>query len=136
MLCQRSVASFAVHISVLARGLCLQDVGVARFACFVSGEVNRASCDLCDCGAAVVPVLPKTLRHNEVPNHKENDKGDYKQEREPEEVSCIFEEVHRINFSFPTSATRDCYGSAGDAHSDMKWRIGLYVTVGTRVRCR
>ena len=121
MVRQGTVTSFAVDVGVLAGFFHVKDVRMAGLAGLVTGEMDRTGGDLGDRSSAVVSVLAKALRHNEVPDHQEHCKRHYEQEREPEEVSCIFEEVHRIYFSFPTGATGPAapgMGTANDNYSD------------------
>ena len=81
---QRPVAGLAVHMRMLALAFHIEDVGVAGFACLVTGKFHRAGRDFADCGAAIVPVLPETRRNHEMSNHKEDDEGENKESRESE----------------------------------------------------
>ena len=81
---QRSVAGFAVHMRMLTFAFHIEDIGVAGFACLVTGEFHRASRNLPDCSAAVVPILPKARWNHEMSNDKEDDEGENEESRESE----------------------------------------------------
>jgi hypothetical protein len=105
MLCQRAMTGFAIYVHVLAVLLHCQNVCVTGLAGIVAGEVDRAGGDLSDGGSAVVAVLTEALWDNKVPDHEENEEGEYEQKSEPEKMSCIFEKLHGAKF--PSSNDRD-----------------------------
>jgi hypothetical protein len=62
-------------------------------------------------------VFAKGLGHDEVPDNKEHEEGKDEQERKPEQMSCIFEKAHRINFpSTMAAARRNWYGKQQQGH--------------------
>src|ERR1017187_5873747 len=95
---KRTVAGFAVDVGVLAGFFGVQDVRMAGLAGLVAGEMDGTSGNLTDCGSTVMAVFAKGLGHDEVPDNKEHEEGSDEQERKSEQMSCIFEKAHRINF--------------------------------------
>ena len=95
---QRSVAGFAVDVRVLAVLLRVQNVRVAGFARIVAREVDGTGGHLRDRVPAVVPIFPKALRDNKVPDYEKYDEKEYEQKTEPEKMSCIFEKLHGAKF--------------------------------------
>ena len=63
MLCQRTMAGFAIHLRVHAAPLHFLDVGVAGLASLMAGVVDRMGGNLRDGSSAVVSILPKASRN-------------------------------------------------------------------------
>ncbi len=59
---QRPMARFAGHSLMYAFAFHFQDVSVTALADLMAGIGNRSRCDLCDCIAAIMSVLPETAR--------------------------------------------------------------------------
>ena len=91
---QRSVAGFAVHVRMFALALHIQHIGVAGFASLVAGKLHGVGGDLANGGAAIVPVLSKTLRNDVTSNNKKDNKGENKKSRKSEEMPGILENAH------------------------------------------
>jgi hypothetical protein len=69
---------------VLAFTLHIKHIGVARLAGLMAGKLYRAGCNLTDCIAAIVPVLPEAVRNHVMSNDKKNDEGENEESRESE----------------------------------------------------
>ena len=91
---QRPVAGLAVHMCVLAVALHIQDIGMARLAGLMTGELHRSRSNFTDSGATVVPILAKAWWNHEVSNNKKDDKGENEQSRESEKMPGILECTH------------------------------------------
>ena len=84
MLCQGSMACFAVHVGVLAFALYVQHVAVAGFASLVSSEFHWPGCNLSNGRAAIVSILPEARWNHVVSNDQKNDEGENEESRESE----------------------------------------------------
>lgn len=116
MLSQRTMTGFAIHVDVLAHLLHFQNVCVTGLAGFVAGKMNRTGSHLTYGGPAVVAILSKGLRHNEVPDHQEKYEGYDEQKRKPQQMSCIFKQLHRK--IFPSRGDRErCEAVTGPRHT-------------------
>jgi len=96
VLCQGTMAGFAVDIGVLARRLHCQNICVTGLTGFVSGKVDGTGSNLRNSGSAVVAIFSEALGYDKVPDHKEDSESNDEQKSEPEKMSCIFEKVHRV----------------------------------------
>src|SRR5271157_2387822 len=94
VLCQRPMARLAGNSFVHAFALYVEDIGMAALADLMSRVGNRERCDLGDCLASIVSVLPKATRDEEVPQHQEGNNTHQEDGCQPEEVSRIFEPCH------------------------------------------
>ena len=91
MLALRPVAGFAGNIGVASELLLIDDVGVASFADFVSGERRSSSGDLSDGITAVVSILAKTLGDDSGPQQDEDRQKDNDYHGETDEVLSVLE---------------------------------------------
>ena len=78
------MASFAVHMRMLAFALHVEDITVAGFACLVTGKLDRPGCNLADGSAAIMPVLPEASRNHVMSNDEKDDEGENEESRESE----------------------------------------------------
>ena len=69
---QRAVASLAVHVRMLTLHLYFLNVRVTPLAALVSGKFRRMRRNFSDGRPAIVPILPKALRHNVVAYHQKH----------------------------------------------------------------
>jgi len=81
---KRPVARLAVHMCVFALALHIQDIGMARLASLMTGELHRSSRDLANGIAAIVAVLPEALWNNVASDYEKNNKRENKESRESE----------------------------------------------------
>jgi len=94
--CQWSVAGFTVHVRVPAVFFLVENVGVAGFASLVAGIVDGAGGELGQSVPAVVAVLSKTARNQKAADAKKREDANQEDGCQPEEVSCIFEGIHKV----------------------------------------
>ena len=93
MLFLSSVAGFAGDNDVLALLLLIDHVSVAGFAGAMAGKGNRPGGDLRDCGAPIVPILPKTARNDGGAQDDERNQCDRHDNGEPDEMFDVLEQV-------------------------------------------
>ena len=85
-----SMAGLASHHYMFALLLHIHHVGVTGLASLVAGKGNRPGGCLADGGTAVVPVLPKTARHERGSQDHKCDHSNYHDGREPDKVFCVW----------------------------------------------
>lgn len=91
---QRTVAGFAIYVRVLAISLLLEHVGMAGFAGFVAGEIDRPGCDFRERVAAIVSVFAETLRHQKASEDQKQEYAGSEHSCQPEKMSRISEGIH------------------------------------------
>ena len=75
MIGQRSVASFAIDVGVLAIFFLVKDVGMASLACFMACKVYGQCGDFAYRIPAVVPILSETFWDQETANDQEREEA-------------------------------------------------------------
>jgi len=97
---QRSVASLAGDIGVLAFAFRLCLVGVARLAGFVPGELDGPRPDIVHRAGPEVAILAEIARYDGVPYHQERSGAEREQNYYSHQVFCIAQKVlHARPFS-------------------------------------
>ena len=91
---QRAVAGLAVHMRVLALALHIQDIGMARLASLMTGELHGSSRDLANGIATIVTVLPEALWNNVTSDYEKDHESENEESRESEEMPGILESAH------------------------------------------
>src|ERR1035438_1848737 len=89
MICQRSVACFAVHMRMPAVLLFFQDIRMTILTGLVTAETYRTSGDFGVGIAAVVSILSEALRYQKCPHSYQGQADDGENRGQPEEVTRI-----------------------------------------------
>lgn len=86
---QRTVASLAIHMRVLAGLFLFEDIRMAAFASLVPGKLNRPGGNIRDSIAAIMPILSKTPG-DQIPAHgEEEQEANQKDSRESQKMAGI-----------------------------------------------
>ncbi len=93
---QGTVAGFAIHVRVLAIFFLLEHVGMAGFAGFVAGEIDRPGCDFRKGIAPVVSVFAETFRHQKASEDQEQEYAGSEHSCQSEKMSRISEGAHSV----------------------------------------
>ncbi len=115
-----SVACLATDYYVFALLLLIHNVGMAGLARIAAGKTNRSGGDLRDCGAPIVPILPKAARNDGGAQDDECYQCDRHDNGEPDEMFSVLEQV-----SIPVPDSRSVVCSKNHAMlldtDDLSW---------------
>jgi len=92
------MAGLAVHVRMLTLRLRIRRIRVTCLTRVVAGVLDWMCGNFPYGCPAIMSVLAKASGDNKVPHHQENQKGEDKKTRKPEEMSCIFENAHQAPF--------------------------------------
>jgi hypothetical protein len=89
-----SVAGLAIDVGVLATLLLVEDVAMAAFASFMTGEVDGLCGDVGQRVPAVMPVFSEAFWDEEAADDQEHEDARDKNRCQSQKMSGIFESIH------------------------------------------
>lgn len=103
---QGAVASFAVHVRVLALLLLPEDISMASLAGLMTGKLDWPGRHFGDGVAAVVPVLTEAFRDQETAHDEEQGDASDENPGQSKQMSGVLEDVHAESRWRAEAATR------------------------------
>jgi hypothetical protein len=98
LLDQRSVASLAVYVGVLAVLFFVHHFRVTGLATLMAGKLQWSSPNFSHGRCTIMPILPKGLGNNKVAYHQKHKESEDKESRKSKKMSYILENAHQAPF--------------------------------------